>query len=649
MSDETVQFSRLTVNDLKSFYQSSYPTFDDKVFDDLISKLDLPRKKPLSQFSKGMKRQAIVACALASRTKYILLDEAFDGLDPAMRRLIRTMIVDDIFDRGATLIVSSHNVTEIGELCDKAMLLHKGEVIFAKDIDDVRENFEKVQIALPDGELDRTVIENAGVEVLSFKTLGRVSTVITKGDKADITAKVNKLLFVITNLVLFMNFIMQMSIRKFITHYIESETNYYEGYAIAYVCIAAIALCAVFTVFTLFRELFSKPHADLAYSLPVGAKERFFSKLLTLLKLHILPVIFWNIIQFIAILLTTDITLNMLARYSAVFMFLQLSTSLFVILAVLLCMICCGRLAEMLYTAVIITACEVALPACIHYSTINPYTVQYLYDLENFFNYCPVWSALPAKLMDLGYSTNLLLLLIGSTIFSALLITLLYFLYKKRDGKDTGKPFVFSAYREIILILAVVTVTTYVLSDTSNLILLPSLFLSYLLVRILSSNRKLTIVRFVKWVGIFAVYMIVIFGVNILAYFCDGFTGKINGSRLSDANRVCVMNSTSDGVTFHYLSDTLSKDEAMQIIYIYNKALDTRKKSFADYIDHFKPHEISPNSVGVAIDVYTSKDDHTNLDFIDVSFEVTNAEVDNVTEKLKSLSFVEPEQTSYAY
>lgn len=141
VSDETVQFSRLTVNDLKSFYQSSYPTFD--------------------------------------------------GLDPAMRRLIRTMIVDDIFDRGATLIVSSHNVTEIGELCDKAMLLHKGEVIFAKDIDDVREGFEKVQIALPEGELDRSAIENAGVEVLSFRNLGRVSTVVAKGEKADITAKLS--------------------------------------------------------------------------------------------------------------------------------------------------------------------------------------------------------------------------------------------------------------------------------------------------------------------------------------------------------------------------------------------------------------------------------------------------------------------------
>ena len=191
VSDETVQFSRLAVNDLKSFYQSSYPTFDDKVFDDL--KLDLPRKKPLSQFSKGMKRQAIVAAALACRTKYILLDEAFDGLDPAMRKLIRTMIVDDIFDRGATLVVSSHNITEIGELCDKAMLLHKGEVIFAKDIDDVREGFEKVQIALPEGELDRSAIENAGVEVLSFRNLGRVSTVVAKGEKADITAKLSAL------------------------------------------------------------------------------------------------------------------------------------------------------------------------------------------------------------------------------------------------------------------------------------------------------------------------------------------------------------------------------------------------------------------------------------------------------------------------
>ncbi len=466
--------------------------------------------------------------------------------------------------------------------------------------------------------------------------------------------KVNKLLFVIINLVLFMNFIMQMSMRKFITYYSESVTNNYTGYGLAEAGTAAIALCAVFTVFTLFRELYSKPHADLVYSLPASAKERFFSKLLTLLKLHILPVIFWNIIQFIAILLTTDIALKIVARYSAVLMFTQLSTSLFVILAVLLCMICCGRLAEMIYTAVIITACEAALPACIYYSTISPYAVQYPYDLENFIIYCPAWSAISAKLMDLGYSTKLLLLLIGSTLFSALLITLLYFLYKKRDCKDTGKPFVFSAYCEIILILAVVTVTTYVLSDTSNLILLPALLLGYLLVRILSSNRKLTIVRFVKWIGIFAVYMVVIFGVNVLAYFCNSFTGKIDEAKLTEYNHVWAMSTTSDDLTFSYISshqnpqdkNTLTKDEAMQIVNIYNSAFDRRKKSISDYIHHFKAKANSSNMISVIIRTYDSDDTYNNddIDYIDFDFTVTKAEADKVTEELKALSFIAPEQ-----
>ena len=86
--------------------------------------------------------------------------------------------------------------------------------------------------------------------------------------------KVNKLLFVITNLVLFINFIMQMSMRKFITYYSESVTNSYTGYGLAQAGSVAIALCAVFTVFTLFHELYSKPHADLAYSLPAANLEK---------------------------------------------------------------------------------------------------------------------------------------------------------------------------------------------------------------------------------------------------------------------------------------------------------------------------------------------------------------------------------------
>lgn len=470
--------------------------------------------------------------------------------------------------------------------------------------------------------------------------------------------KVNKLLFVITNLVLFMNFIMQMSIRKFITHYIESETNYYEGYAIAYVCIAAIALCAVFTVFTLFRELFSKPHADLVYSLPSSSKERFFSKLLTLLKIHILPILCWNIIQFIDVLLTTDIALKIVARYSAVLMLTQLATSLFVILAVLLSMICCGRLAEMIYTAVIIAACEAALPGCIYYSTISPFTVQYPYDFENFTLYWPAWSVLPAKLMDLGYSTKLLLLLIGSVLISAIIITLLYFLYKKRDGRATGKPFVFTAFREIVLILGIVTVTTYVLSDPDNIVLLPVVLLSYLLIRIFSAKSTLTIAKFVKWIAVFAVYMIMIFAFNFISYLCDGFAGKPDLSVLTDYDDVWVWVQTDEDIMTYTSSyknpegrKTLTKEQAEQLTDIYIKALDSREKSFSDYIDCLKNRNLAGNFASITLytrnsdDIYS--DNNSIIDVIDIDVRLTKNSTEQVAEEIKALDFISPEQISY--
>lgn len=470
--------------------------------------------------------------------------------------------------------------------------------------------------------------------------------------------KVNKLLFVITNLVLFMNFIMQMSIRKFITHYIESETNYYEGYAIAYVCIAAIALCAVFTVFTLFRELFSKPHADLAYSLPVGAKERFFSKLLTLLKLHILPVIFWNIIQFIAILLTTDITLNMLARYSAVFMFLQLSTSLFVILAVLLCMICCGRLAEMLYTAVIITVCEAILPRCIVLSSISIFSTRGSDDIEIITDKWFAWSAFPAYLMDNGYSNALVLMLMGSSLLSAALICLLYFIYKKRDGRATGKPFVFTAFREIVLILGIVTVTTYVLSDPDNIVLLPVVLLSYLLIRIFSAKSTLTIAKFVKWIAVFAVYMIMIFAFNFISYLCDGFAGKPDLSVLTDYDHVWVWVQTDEDIMTYTSSyknpegrKTLTKEQAEQLTDIYIKALDSREKSFSDYIDCLKNRNLAGNFASITLSTRNSDDIFSDniriIDVIDIDVRLTKSSAEQVAEKIKALDFISPEQISY--
>ncbi len=189
VNDETVQYSALTVKELGKYYKNYYADFSDDTYERLIKSLDLPQNKKLSAFSKGMKRQAIVAAALACRTKYIMLDEAFDGLDPTMRKIIKQLIVDEILDRRATLIVSSHNVTEISELCDRAMLIHKGKLIFADDIDEVKSGFAKIQIALKDGLFIREKAEQAGIEVMDFKSIGKVCTIIARGGREDILAK----------------------------------------------------------------------------------------------------------------------------------------------------------------------------------------------------------------------------------------------------------------------------------------------------------------------------------------------------------------------------------------------------------------------------------------------------------------------------
>ncbi len=189
VNDETIQYASYTLKDLKKYYAAYYDEFSEEVFDRLTKKLGLPENKRMSQFSKGMKRQAVVIAALACRTKYLMLDEAFDGLDPAMRKIIKTMIVDELIDRDATLIVSSHNITEINELCDRAMLIHQGHLIFADEIDDIRSGFCKIQLAYADRIPDEQELRDLGIEVMELSTLGSVAQIIAKGEQEEIMRK----------------------------------------------------------------------------------------------------------------------------------------------------------------------------------------------------------------------------------------------------------------------------------------------------------------------------------------------------------------------------------------------------------------------------------------------------------------------------
>ena len=188
INDETIQFSRFTLNELKDFYKRFYPKFSEEIFERLKNTIKLPSDKRIDQFSKGMKRQAVVIIGLSCQTDYLLLDEAFDGLDPTMRIIVKRMLVDAMLDRKLTTIISSHNLKEINEVCDTVALMHKGKIIFNRDLDSVKGNIHKVQAAFA---IDYDKDAFSDLEVLHYERNQSLTYLIIKGDEEEIKSKLN--------------------------------------------------------------------------------------------------------------------------------------------------------------------------------------------------------------------------------------------------------------------------------------------------------------------------------------------------------------------------------------------------------------------------------------------------------------------------
>ena len=189
VNDETIQFTNYTLKELVNYYSLFYPNFSKEKFDSLLSVVNLPLDKKLSTFSKGMKRQAVVICALACQPEYLLLDEAFDGLDPTMRIIVKRMIVDSMIDRDMTAIISSHNLKEIDDFCDTVGMLHKGKIVFNKELDSVKGNIHKIQTAFDD---EYTADDFEGIDVLHYEKTGSIVYIIAKGDENEIEQKIRE-------------------------------------------------------------------------------------------------------------------------------------------------------------------------------------------------------------------------------------------------------------------------------------------------------------------------------------------------------------------------------------------------------------------------------------------------------------------------
>lgn len=183
--DSPFFFRQATLQDMAEFYSKFYPSWDQNLFNRLRDVFPLSLKKQLANLSKGSQRQAALMLGVSVRPELILLDEAFDGLDPVMRQVVRQLLAEEVEARGQTVVISSHNLRELEDFCDHVGLLHEGGIIFEREIDQLKHDLSKIQVAF-NTVPDKDALIEAGLDILSYQSRGRLLSTVIRGDRNEI-------------------------------------------------------------------------------------------------------------------------------------------------------------------------------------------------------------------------------------------------------------------------------------------------------------------------------------------------------------------------------------------------------------------------------------------------------------------------------
>ena len=186
ISDEPYFFANSTASDMQKYLNTIYPEFDNEQFEQMLDNFGLPKKRKVSTYSKGMKKQLALICGICSKAKYLLCDEAFDGLDPVMRQGMKSIFASEMEKRGLTPIIASHNLRELEDICDHVGLLHKGGVLLSKDLEDMKCNIQKVQCVFAEDEAKAKALE--ALTVMKEEVRGQLYTLTVRGSKEEIMA-----------------------------------------------------------------------------------------------------------------------------------------------------------------------------------------------------------------------------------------------------------------------------------------------------------------------------------------------------------------------------------------------------------------------------------------------------------------------------
>ncbi len=183
--DELYYFLSASTRDLMRFYRGFYPRFDAARYQALKEAFpSVDEKQPIRRLSKGMQKQAAFWLALCCRPDLLVLDEPVDGLDPVMRRQVWSLLMSDVAEHGTTVLVSSHNLRELEDVCDRVGILSHGKVRVERSLSELQENLVKMQVVFQEKELPQLPED---LEVLHVSQVGRIHTLIVRGNATEVT------------------------------------------------------------------------------------------------------------------------------------------------------------------------------------------------------------------------------------------------------------------------------------------------------------------------------------------------------------------------------------------------------------------------------------------------------------------------------
>ncbi len=187
--DELYYFGSSSTRDMARFYKGFYPRFDEKRYEALREVFrTVDERQPIRRLSKGMQKQSAFWLAMSCRPEVLVLDEPVDGLDPVMRRQVWNLLLSDVKQENATVLVSSHNLKELEDVCDHVGILSRGRVLVERSLSDLQENVVKMQVVFQEREMPKLPED---LEVLNVSQVGRITTLIVRGRAHEITNRLS--------------------------------------------------------------------------------------------------------------------------------------------------------------------------------------------------------------------------------------------------------------------------------------------------------------------------------------------------------------------------------------------------------------------------------------------------------------------------